>query len=340
MSTRRAPFKRIATCVALATLAAAASLPAQGVRRERSGVEVYDAVCASCHASGAEGAPRVGDNKAWAARASKGLGGLTASALTGIRKMPRHGGNPGVSDIEIERAVVHMVNQSGGHWVMPLGGATPAVVRTGEQIVQTQCASCHKDGVDGAPKIGDRAAWVPRLSKGLDVVVKSAAHGHGGMPARGGLPDLSEAELESAIVHMFNHGVRMPPPQPPAARTAPDPFHKVVGGADVYLGVTPAKTVPAGQYTVKVPTGKDDYHVNISLFDATTKSAITDAKVQLKVSDPFGAQTKTLQLISSANTISYGGFFKIAPGNPVQITAEVQRPGAAVERTSFEYRAR
>jgi len=186
---------------------------AQGT--ERSGKEVVDAVCVACHGSGKDNAPRIGDAKAWAPRAAQGLTALTSHAITGIRKMPSHGGNAGVSDLELQRAITYMVNQSGGHWVEPAAAATAATARSTETVVQTQCATCHKDGKDGAPKIGDRAAWTQRLSKGLDPLVASAVHGHGPMPARGGLPDLSDLEIRSAILYMFNYG--MPPPPPPTA---------------------------------------------------------------------------------------------------------------------------
>src|SRR6478752_7133060 len=127
----------------------ACSVPADAQRREREGEEVVLAVCSACHAGGKDNAPRIGDAKAWAARASQGLTALTDHALKGIRNMPAHGGNSGVSDIEIERAIIYMINQSGGHWVEPVGGATPAVVRSSEAIVRAQCATCHESGRDG-----------------------------------------------------------------------------------------------------------------------------------------------------------------------------------------------
>jgi cytochrome c5 len=189
---------------------------AHAQRQERQGKDVVDAVCGACHLQGKDNAPRIGDAKAWSARASLGLTALTANAVKGIRNMPAHGGNAGVSDIEIERAIIYMINQSGGHWVEPVGGATPAVVRSSEAIVRAQCATCHESGRDGAPKIGDLAAWIPRLKRGLDPLVASAVHGHGPMPSRGGLPDLSDAEIRGAIVYMFNYGVA--PVAPPGAR--------------------------------------------------------------------------------------------------------------------------
>ncbi len=102
--------------------------------------------------------------------------------------------------------------------------------------------------------------------------------------------------------HMFSFGIAAPPAPPPAAARIPDPHHKLVDGADIYPGVIAADVMAAGQRQVSVPSGKGYYHVNISLFDAETKRAITDARVQVKVADPFGTETKTLEVISANNT--------------------------------------
>ena len=134
----------IPAILALAMILASAAASAQGV--ERSGKEVVAASCVACHGSGANGAPKIGDNKAWAKRAAQGLTSLTANALKGIRQMPPHGGNPDLTDTEIERAITYMVNQSGGHWIEPVSRTTKAPERTGEQIVKARCAKCHADG--------------------------------------------------------------------------------------------------------------------------------------------------------------------------------------------------
>ena len=171
---------------------------------ERSGKEVVESLCSTCHGTGVSGAPRIGDKKAWSKLTSRGLTGLSQSALKGIRNMPSHGGNPALTDVEIKRAVTYMVNQSGGHWTEPVSRTARTADRTGEQIVQVQCSKCHAKGLGGAPKIGDRAAWIPRVKQGLDGVVRSAIKGHGAMPARGGMADLTDAELKSAVVYMMN----------------------------------------------------------------------------------------------------------------------------------------
>jgi cytochrome c5 len=117
--------------------------------------------------------------------------------------MPAHGGNRNLTDLEIRRAITYMVNQSGGKWVEPISRKSPPAERTGEQVVKAQCIKCHQDGKGGAPRIGDRDAWIPRLKDGLDATVRSAIKGHGGMPARGGLADLTDTELRSAILYLF-----------------------------------------------------------------------------------------------------------------------------------------
>ena len=193
----------------LAALAVSVQFLPQDARAqggERGGKEVVDAVCSACHGRGADGAPKIGDKSAWSKLASRGLSSLTQSALTGIRKMPAHGGSQSVSDLEISRAITYMVNQSGGHWTEPISKKSRPADRSGEQIVQAQCVKCHQNGEGGAPKIGDRSAWIARASQGLDAVVRSAIKGHGGMPARGGMPDLTDAEMRKATIYMLNQG--------------------------------------------------------------------------------------------------------------------------------------
>jgi cytochrome c5 len=223
-------FKQFTVAVIAALAGAMLSLTASAQHPDRTGKDVVDTVCAACHAKGEKGAPRIGDQKAWANRAAQGLTALTAHALTGIRNMPAHGGAPGLSDIEIERAIIYLVNSSGGHWVEPLGGATSTQARQSEQIVQTQCAKCHQTGLNGAPKIGDRAAWVPRMAKGLDALVKSAIHGRGAMPSRGGMADLTDQELRDAAIYMFNYGIGTAPSAPKAATETANPNRKVGDG--------------------------------------------------------------------------------------------------------------
>lgn len=163
----------------------------------RSGKEVVDTVCASCHATGKDGAPKIGDQAAWSQRAAKGLDKLTANAITGVRNMPAHGGQAKLTDIEMSRAVAYMV--SGGKAVDTKKAYSAPHTHSGEQIVQERCQECHVSGKNGAPKIGDVEAWTPRLKDGVDRLVNSAISGHNSMPARGGMSNLSDAEMRAAV---------------------------------------------------------------------------------------------------------------------------------------------
>ncbi|MBU3595708.1 cytochrome c5 family protein [Polynucleobacter sp. 86C-FISCH] len=94
----------------------------------QTGEQVYKAVCAACHASGAAGAPKFGDAGAWASRLGKGYDGLLASVIKGKGAMPARGGAApaDVSDYELGRAVVYLANSAGGKLPEPKAPAAPA----------------------------------------------------------------------------------------------------------------------------------------------------------------------------------------------------------------------
>lgn len=75
--------------------------------------------------------------------------------------------------------------------------------RSGEQIYMAICGACHDAAVAGAPKLGDKAAWAPRIALGLDGLMKSAIAGKNAMPPRGG-SDANDVELARSIVYITN----------------------------------------------------------------------------------------------------------------------------------------
>jgi cytochrome c5 len=333
-----------------ATLVAAAACispqAASAQRGERSGKQVVESTCASCHGKGQNGAPRIGDREAWKTRAGQGLTSLTQHALKGIREMPAHGGNLALSDLEIARAVATMVNRSGGRWVEPASALDLAAERSGAQIVQAQCSKCHQEGVGGAPRIGDMAAWSPRLKDGLDGAVRAAIHGHGGMPPRGDRADLTDAEIRNAVIYMINPGAVAPKSAPAAARAAA-PRYKLAGGMEVHLGIVPAETLrlfPEGstERTMNggVPDGAGYYHLNVTLLDARTKAPVSDAKVEMRVTQVgLSGVTKTLEPIVVNNAPSYGNYFRMRWQSNYQITVRIRKPGAPVPAVAnFEQR--
>lgn len=121
----------------------------------QSGDAVYTAQCAACHAAGVVGAPKFGDAAAWAARIGQGYDTLLTSALQGKGAMAAQGGGA-FSDLEIGRAVVHMVNASGGKMDEPAAPAAAAA-----------------DGA--APAAAPEATAAPVAEAAAPVVVAAAA---------------------------------------------------------------------------------------------------------------------------------------------------------------------
>lgn len=177
-----------------------------GAKASQSAEQIVQQYCAACHTTGAAGAPKIGDKSAWAKRIGEGLDQLMKTSIAGKGAMPPRGGAASLSDAEMARAVVYMANQSGGKFkesTAPKAKGTAATERSGEQVVQAACIRCHESGKGGAPKIGDKAAWSQRVSQGVAAVTQSAIRGHGKMPARGGLANLTDKEVTSAILYMF-----------------------------------------------------------------------------------------------------------------------------------------
>lgn len=87
------------------------------------------------------------------------------------------------------------------HLEKPAAAATEA--RSGEAIVKASCSACHSTGAAGAPTIGNKNEWAPRIAKGLDALLESSKNGLNAMPARGA-SNATDLELARAIVFMAN----------------------------------------------------------------------------------------------------------------------------------------
>ena len=175
-------------------------------RAPRGGEEIYKTICTACHASGAAGAPKLGDKGEWAARLKKGQKGLLASAIAGLKAMPPRGGGADLSDLEMERVVVYIANQAGAGFKEPAvpapAKAAAAAKPDGKAIYDSTCVACHAAGIAGAPKTGDKAAWAPRLKTGMDMLYSSALKGKGAMPIKGGNMALADADVKAAVDYL------------------------------------------------------------------------------------------------------------------------------------------
>lgn len=217
---------------------------ATGPKGMMTGDQVYGQVCKTCHEAGLAGAPKMGDKAAWASRIAQGQAALVAHAVAGYQGkagvMPPKGGNADLTDAEVERAVVHMANQAGASFKEPAappptataaaapspvaapaapaaaapvvaaaaGAAPAAAAADGKSVFDGGCVACHGAGIAGAPKVGDKAAWAPRIAQGANTLYTHAIAGFTGkagmMPAKGGNVALTDAQVKAAVDYMVS----------------------------------------------------------------------------------------------------------------------------------------
>ncbi|WP_028455498.1 c-type cytochrome [Chitinilyticum litopenaei] len=178
-----------------------------GAPGTRSGQAVYESLCFSCHATGAQGAPKFEDVAAWSSRIAKGFDTLSKHAIEGFNAMPARGGGADLTDDEVKRAVAFMANKAGASFEEPkvasgaVAAADPAT--KGKEIYGQVCMACHATGVSGAPKPGDKAAWAPRI-KDVDAMIANVTkNAKNAMPAKGGYQG-SDEEFKAAALYMIN----------------------------------------------------------------------------------------------------------------------------------------
>lgn len=76
--------------------------------------------------------------------------------------------------------------------------------RTGKQIYDAFCSSCHNIGVAAAPKLGSKTDWTPRIKQGIKTLVTTAIKGKGAMPPKGACSNCSEADINTVVTYMIN----------------------------------------------------------------------------------------------------------------------------------------
>lgn len=112
-------------------------------------------------------------------------------------------------------AVARRIQPIGSIQVKDASGS--GALKTGEQVFTAQCSACHATGAAGAPKLGDSAAWGPRVGAGYAALLNSALKGKNAMGPQGG-GDFSDLEIGRAVVYMANKGgASFAEPKAPAA---------------------------------------------------------------------------------------------------------------------------
>lgn len=86
-----------------------------------------------------------------------------------------------------------------------------ATLSLGESVYKNTCSICHQSGLKGAPRIGSKSDWQPRLTQSKEILYQRAIKGYrgdkGSMPPRGSNAKLSEAEVKAAVDYMYEHAI-------------------------------------------------------------------------------------------------------------------------------------
>ena len=83
-------------------------------------------------------------------------------------------------------------------------GVIPAAhAADAEGIYNKTCAVCHAAGVAGAPKLGDKAAWAPRIAQGMDKLYTNSLKGKNAMPPKGTYAG-PDADVKAVVDYMVN----------------------------------------------------------------------------------------------------------------------------------------
>jgi cytochrome c5 len=210
---------------------------------------------------------------------------LIAKLFMGIEATHIADTDPAIANTKIEERIKPVAQVD----VAPVETG-PHVDKGGEEVVKAVCSACHATGALGSPKIGDKAAWAPRIAQGYETLIKHAISGIRSMPARGGNPDLTDGEITNAIAYMANQsGANFKPAvASPAATAATSPAP----------AATPAATPPAeSKKPVKEAAAK-----NNSFMDQVAATAPKPVEAETKVAAKPAGKTgeEVVQAVCSA----------------------------------------
>ncbi|USQ13883.1 c-type cytochrome [Legionella lytica] len=170
------------------------------------GKKVYFTACVICHQNGEMSAPLLGDAVNWYSRLKlSGLTGLYRRAIHGYNSMPVKGACVTCSDNDVISAVDYILNESltRAELIDLKSGGAEKYPANGADIYNENCATCHNEGKDGAPKIGDKEAWKPLIAKNMDVLIGNTMNGKN-HPKNGGCKQCTGGEVIEAIKYMIS----------------------------------------------------------------------------------------------------------------------------------------
>ncbi|HUN68897.1 MAG TPA: c-type cytochrome [Burkholderiales bacterium] len=213
------------------------------------------------------------------------------------------------------------------------GALAQAPERSGAQVARAHCALCHDGGLNDAPLTGDQNAWASLIARrGMDVLVRSVARGHGDMPPRGDKANLTDEELRAATLYMASSQAaraaadRRAGLEPPAAS-----LEKAAGHLRILLSVTPAgalRSFPAG---AAGRAARDLYLVNVVVLERNSNAPVAAAIVEARV-EPQGPGAKPGEvLLVPIGAAGYGAYLRLDPRQRYALLVRVRPPGGAAQ---------
>lgn len=173
-------------------------------------------------------------------------------AIIGLVYNVTSANKPAAGAVDTDKALAQRIQKIGSVEIRDANRA----LKTGEEVYKVQCLACHAAGAAGAPKLGDTAAWAPRIKTGFDALWASALKGKGAMGAQGG-GDFEDLEIGRAVAYMTAAagGKFAAPTAPAAAAPAVDAAAPAAPAAAVVAALPAANTpaaAPAPAAAVKV----------------------------------------------------------------------------------------
>lgn len=170
------------------------------------GKQVYQTACVICHQDGAMSAPLLGSAASWHDRLKvSGINGLYQHAVDGFNSMPVKGACVTCSNNDIIAAVDYILNESLSRteWLNLKSKKTTKLPLSGETVYNENCAVCHNEGKQGAPKMGDKNVWKPLIAKNMDVLIENAVNGKN-HPKNGGCKQCTTSEVIEAVKYLVS----------------------------------------------------------------------------------------------------------------------------------------
>ncbi|MGE8678293.1 MAG: c-type cytochrome [Achromobacter marplatensis] len=219
----------------IAPVAGFALVDANAPKVFKTGEQVFAAVCTACHTAGIAGAPKMGDNAAWAPFIKSGYDTMLNVALHGKGGMPAKGGNPTLSDYEVARAVVYMANKSGASLPEPAApaeegakkeadaapAAAPAPAAAAPAVAAAPAAAAPAAAAPAAAPAAPQAAAVNPAGEKLYKSVCFACHATGVANApKFGDKAAWDPYIKTGMDAMVKVAMQGKPPMPPKGGAA------------------------------------------------------------------------------------------------------------------------